>query len=79
MWKKDLLGNEKTSVPHTDIINGLKNKKLGDELLLPSVMLKHGEQTFLDDMTVEEVEKILKITIKIIASPDEFVKALINS
>ena len=61
-----------------DIITGLEEKELGEELLLPSIMLKHGEPTFLDDMTVETVEKTLKITIKIISSPDEFVKALIK-
>ncbi len=62
-----------------DIINGLQNKELGEELLLPSIMLKNGEQAFLDDMTVEEVEKTLQITIKIIYSPDDFVNTLINS
>ena len=61
-----------------DIITGLKDKELGEELLLPSIMLKHGEPTFLDDMTVETVEKTLKITIRIISSPDDFVKTLIK-
>ena len=61
-----------------DIITGLKYKELGEELLLPSIMLKHGESTFLDDMTVETVEKSLKITIRIITSPNDFVKTLIK-
>ena len=61
-----------------DIITGLKDKELGEELLLPSIMLKHGEPTFLDDMTVETVEKTLKITIRIISCPDDFVKTLIK-
>ena len=61
-----------------DVITGLKDKELGEELLLPSIMLKHGESTFLDDMTVETVEKTLKITIRIISSPDDFVNTLIN-
>ncbi|AAP99163.1 MULTISPECIES: TIGR03279 family radical SAM protein [Prochlorococcus] len=61
-----------------DIINGLKNKELGDELLLPSVMLKHDELKFLDDVTVEEVANNLKIPIKIILGPDDFVEHLIG-
>jgi putative radical SAM enzyme (TIGR03279 family) len=32
---------------------------LGDGLLLPSVMLKHGEAVFLDDMTVADLEQRL--------------------
>ena len=62
-----------------DIITGLEDKELGEELLLPSIMLKHGEPTFLDDMTVETVEKTLKITVRIISSPDDFVKTLIKN
>ncbi len=62
-----------------DIITGLINKEIGEELLLPSVMLKHGEPTFLDDMTVETVEKALHTKIRIIYSPNDFVKALINN
>ena len=62
-----------------DIITGLINKEIGEELLLPSIMLKHGEPTFLDDMTVETVEKALHTKIRIIYSPNDFVKALINN
>ena len=42
-------------------------------------MLKHDESTFLDDMTLEEVENALEPTIKIISSPDEFVQTLIKT
>ena len=41
-------------------------------------MLKHEDPTFLDDMTVEAVEKSLKITIRVISSPDDFVKTLVK-
>ncbi len=62
-----------------DLIDGLMNKDLGDELLLPSIMLKHGESTFLDDITVEEVSKILKIPIKIVFGADDFVKKALEN
>lgn len=46
-----------------DLITGLSGKKLTDSILLPSVMLKHDETKFLDDLTVEQVSKQLNITI----------------
>jgi putative radical SAM enzyme (TIGR03279 family) len=38
-----------------DLLQGLQGKDLGDRILLPSVMLKHDDARFLDDMTVEEL------------------------
>ena len=38
-----------------DILNALQGQDLGDALLLPSVMLKHDDPRFLDDMTVDEL------------------------
>ncbi len=61
-----------------DIIDGLKNQDLGDVLLLPSIMLKHGETTFLDDLTVNTVEKYLQTPIKIIFDADDFVRKVIE-
>ncbi|KGG16840.1 MULTISPECIES: TIGR03279 family radical SAM protein [unclassified Prochlorococcus] len=61
-----------------DVITGLQNKNLGDVLLLPSVMLKHGEATFLDDISIKEVEENLKIPIKIVFGPEDFVKRVIE-
>ena len=49
-----------------DIIAQLKNKELGEYLLLPCNLLRSGENVFLDDRTVEEVEKELKIPVKIV-------------
>jgi len=47
-----------------DIINGLKDEKLGDYLIIPSNMLKKGyelgnyeEQMFLDNITINDLEK----------------------
>lgn len=61
----------------TDIIKTLKGKDLGDVLLLPSNMLRHEKDRFLDDITVEELEKELNVRIKFIAEDGyEFIEAL---
>ncbi len=51
-----------------DIVSKLNNKNKGDAILLPSIMLKDHDTVFLDDMTVEEVSKRLKIPIIIVDS-----------
>lgn len=47
-----------------DIINQLKGIDLGDELIISEVMLKSDADIFLDDVTLEEVEKELNIKIR---------------
>lgn len=42
-----------------DIINQLKGKVNGERLIIPDVMLRESSNVFLDDTTVEEVEKEL--------------------
>lgn len=51
-----------------DIIGQLKNQSLGEELLLPVNVLRSGEQTLLDDITVQDIEKALQIPISIVQS-----------
>lgn len=46
-----------------DILSALQGTELGDAVLLPSLMLKHGTRTFLDDMTVAAVAEGLHTTI----------------
>lgn len=46
-----------------DLIQGLQTIELGDGILLPTLMLKHDEACFLDDMTVEQVQAQLKTPI----------------
>ncbi|MGI0482052.1 TIGR03279 family radical SAM protein [Geminocystis sp. CENA526] len=46
-----------------DLLYHLRDKNLAKNVLLPSVMLKHDEQKFLDDLTVEKVAKKLDINI----------------
>lgn len=62
-----------------DIIEQLKDKDLGSELIIPQCMLKHKESLFLDDVTVSDLEKSLNIKIKI--SPvngKDFIKSVIG-
>lgn len=46
-----------------DLVAGLQGRDLGDGVLLPTVMLKHGESCFLDDLTVAEVAAALQTEI----------------
>ena len=61
-----------------DIVLGLANENLGKELLIPAVMLKQDQNIFLDDMTIEEVSKALKISITIVHNAQEMVNAAIG-
>lgn len=49
-----------------DLIKQLKGKPLGDKLLLPSVMLRHAQDMFLDNITLEELSKELNIKLEIV-------------
>lgn len=51
-----------------DLIAQLKEKDLGDGLLLPENMLKCNEDVFLDDITISAVEKALQVKTDIVKS-----------
>lgn len=62
-----------------DLTEQLKGKELGERLLLPCNMLRSGENVFLDDVTVEELEKTLQIPIHIVESSGQsFVQEVIH-
>ena len=48
-----------------DIINQLKGEKIYKNVLIPSVMLKHETDLFLDDVTVSDIEKELSCKINV--------------
>ena len=51
----------------------------GEELLLPVNMFRAGEQVFLDDVTVQELEQTLQIKVRIVKSTgQDFVHAVIG-
>ena len=51
-----------------DLIGQLQGRDLGSRLLITEHMLKSGEPVFLDDVTVEELEKTLQIKVSIVKS-----------
>lgn len=46
-----------------DLIAQLRGRDLGERLLIPQSMLRDGEGVFLDDVTIEEVERELNIKV----------------
>lgn len=70
--KNDFFGENITVaglITGIDLINQLKGLALGETLFIPNVMLKQDSNVFLDDITVDDVEKA--ISIKIIAVPND--------
>ncbi|MDD6810567.1 MAG: DUF512 domain-containing protein [Lachnospiraceae bacterium] len=51
-----------------DIMKQLQGKVLGKKILLPQNVLRSGEDYFLDDITVPEMEKTLQVKIDIVKS-----------
>ncbi len=64
--KNNFFGGEITVaglVTATDILEQLKDMDLGEELLIPSVMLRDGGDMFLDSVTLDELSQKLGIKI----------------
>ncbi len=61
-----------------DLIKELKERELGDHLLIPSIMLKQNQDVFLDDMTLGEVSQRLSISVKVVHGADDIVAAAIG-
>jgi putative radical SAM enzyme (TIGR03279 family) len=61
-----------------DLLLKLPGQDFGDGILLPSVMLKHGESLFLDDISVEDVAAKLDTKIISVAGVDELINTCIN-
>ncbi len=61
-----------------DLLIGLQGKKLGNQLLIPSIMVKNEEPVFLDDMQIAEVSKKLNVEIKIVYNANDIVSKAIG-
>ena len=61
-----------------DLLTGLQGRELGDELLLPSVMLRQGEPVFLDDMTLEDLAAQLPVPIQIVHGAADIVDSVLG-
>lgn len=51
-----------------DIMSQLKDKDLGDKLLLPENLLRFGEEVLLDDVTLGDISQTLQVPIDIVKS-----------
>lgn len=80
--KNDFFGHKITVsglIVGRDLINQLKGKDLGEELIITKSMLRHDEEIFLDNMTVEDVEKELNIKVTAVNNDGfELFEALTN-
>jgi NifB/MoaA-like Fe-S oxidoreductase len=51
-----------------DLVAQLADRDLGERVTIPCNMLRMGEEVFLDDWTLEEVEKTLQVPVDIVKS-----------
>ncbi|AFZ60215.1 TIGR03279 family radical SAM protein [Anabaena cylindrica FACHB-243] len=61
-----------------DLLLKLNGQDLGEGILLPSVMLKHGELIFLDDVSVENVANQLNTKIFPVAGVEDLINTCIS-
>lgn len=57
----------------SDLLEGLAGRDLGDCLLLPRVMLRQGEDVFLDDRTLAELRHALPVPVHLLGGADDLV------
>lgn len=80
--KNEFFGTEITVtglITGQDIIKQLEDKDLGEVLLLPSVLLRHGEDVLLDDLTLGKIEEALQTKITVVNDDGKsFLKAVID-
>ena len=63
----------------TDIIEKLRGKSLGEELLLSKSMLRDQSDVLLDDVTIKDIEKELNVKIRAVENDGyEFLEALLG-
>ncbi|WP_375479938.1 TIGR03279 family radical SAM protein [uncultured Nostoc sp.] len=60
-----------------DLLLNLQGQDLGDGILLPNVMLKHGELVFLDDMSIEELARKLETKILPVGGVEDLINTCI--
>jgi len=82
--KNDFFGEEITVaglITGRDIINQLMPYKnnLGDELLIPTVMLRHERDLFLDDTNIKDIENMLEIKVRTVGTEAyDFINAVLG-
>ncbi len=63
----------------SDLCQKLAGRDLGSGILLPTVMLKHGEEYFLDDMTITQVSQTLGVPIFPVDGVEELISQCLAS
>ena len=62
-----------------DVYNRLKGEELYEELLIPSVMLRHEGDLFLDNMSIDELSDKLNVKITPVSADGyEFVDSVLS-
>ena len=67
--RNDFFGRDVTVaglVTGQDLLAQLKGLDLGEKLLIPSVMLRHEQDKFLDDTTLEQVRQTLSLPVQVV-------------
>ena len=64
----------------TDLREQLKDRELGEKVLIPCNMLRSGEDVFLDDLTVDDIREALGTELVVVDEPGaDLVDCVINS
>ena len=63
----------------TDLMKQLKDKELGNELILSENMVRCGDNVFLDDYSVDDVQNALQVPVRIVKSSGmDFISAVLG-
>lgn len=62
----------------SDLLRSLKGKALGDVVFITKSMLKDNDNVFLDDMSLKEVEKELKVPLVAVDGPQDMLNELLK-
>ena len=59
----------------SDLLQGLAGRDLGEQLLLPGVMLRQGQPVFLDDVSLDQLREQLPVPVAVVQGADDLVAA----
>ena len=62
----------------SDLLDGLAGQDLGEALLLPRVMLREGEEVFLDDTPLSALREVLPVPVRLIGGAADLVAACVG-
>ena len=63
----------------TDLLQVLRDRDLGDAVLIPSLMLKHGDTCFLDDMTLKALAQQLAAPLLVVTDVENLLETCVRS